>query len=57
MAAPVVRDDAEAVLREEQHLPSHHVGVQRPTIGEGDGGTATPILVVDLGSVFGVIVL
>jgi hypothetical protein len=32
MAAPIVRDCAEAVLREEQHLAVPHVGVQRPAV-------------------------
>src|SRR5262245_24623552 len=53
MAAPVVRDGAKAVLREEQHLPVPGIGVQRPAVGERDGGTLAPVLVVDLGSVFG----
>ena len=53
MAAPVVRDHAEAVLREEQHLPVPHVGVQRPAVRERDDGPLAPVLVVDLGAVVG----
>ena len=36
---------------EEQHLPVPRVGVQRPAVGERDGGTLAPVLVVDLGAV------
>jgi hypothetical protein len=32
MAAPVVRNRAEAVLGEEKQLPVPHVGVQRPAV-------------------------
>ena len=32
MAAPIVRDDAEAVLREEKHLTVPSVGAQRPAV-------------------------
>src|SRR6266849_5797527 len=49
--APVVRDRAKAVLREEQHLPVPGIGVQRPAMGERDGRTLAPVLVVDLGPV------
>src|SRR5262245_45297375 len=53
MAAPVVCDDAEAVLREEQHLPVPCVRIQRPAVGERDDRTFPPILVIDLGAVLG----
>ena len=47
MATPVVRDDAEAVLREEQHLAVPRVGVQRPAVRERDDRALAPVLVVD----------
>ena len=53
MAAAVMRDDAEAVLREEQHLAVPRVGVQRPAVRERDDRALAPVLVVDLRSVFG----
>ena len=48
MAAPVVRDDAEAVLCEEEHLAVPHVGVQRPAMRERNDRATAPVLVVDL---------
>ena len=51
MATPVVRDHAEAVLGEEQHLAVPGVGVQRPAVRERDDRALAPVLVVDLGAV------
>jgi len=42
VAAPVVGDDAVAVLEEEQHLDVPVIGRQRPTVAEHDGLTRTP---------------
>ena len=53
MAAPVVRDDAIAVLEEEQHLRVPIIGRQRPAVAEHDGLTFAPVLVEDLNAVFG----
>ncbi len=51
MAATVVRDHAEAVLREEQHLAVPSVGAQRPAVRERDDRAFAPVLVVDFGAV------
>src|SRR5690606_36756193 len=51
VAAPVVRDDAVALLRQEEHLTVPRVRVQWPAVGEGDGWSGAPILVVDLRTV------
>ena len=48
MAAPVMGDDAIAVLEEEQHLGVPVVGRQGPAVAEHDGLTASPVLVEDL---------
>src|ERR1700677_4668558 len=53
MAAAVMRDDAIAVIEEEQHLRVPIVGRQRPAMTEHDGLTFAPVLVVDLNAVFG----
>ncbi|MCY1366701.1 hypothetical protein D9M69_536060 [compost metagenome] len=53
MPAAVVRDDAEAVLRQEVHLPVPGVRVQRPTVGKSDDRACAPVLVVDLRAVCG----
>jgi hypothetical protein len=52
VATPVVRDDAETVLREEKHLPVPHVGIQGPAVREGNGRASAPVLVVNLRSIF-----
>jgi hypothetical protein len=52
VTAAIVRDAAEAVLHEEEHLRVPHVGVQRPAVREGDDRARAPVLVVDGGSVF-----
>src|SRR6266568_4624000 len=48
MAAPVVGDDAIAVLEEEQHLRVPIIGRQRPAVAEHDGLTFAPVLVIDV---------
>src|SRR5512133_3256070 len=48
MAAPVMGDDAIAVLEEEQHLGVPVIGRQGPAVAEHDGLTASPVLVEDL---------
>src|SRR3989449_3785887 len=53
MAAPVVGDDAIAVLEEEQHLRVPIIGRQRPPMAEHDGLTLSPVLVEDLNAVSG----
>ena len=53
MAAPVVRDDAVAVLDEEQHLRVPVIGRERPAVAEHDGLSLAPILVEDLNAIFG----
>src|SRR4051794_27420357 len=47
MAAPVVRDDAIAVLQEEQHLRVPVIRRKRPAVAEHDGLTFAPVLVED----------
>ena len=53
MATPVVGDHAKTVLRKEEHLAVPSVGVQWPTMREGYDRPLTPVLVIDLGTVFG----
>src|SRR5262245_50429528 len=53
MAATIVRDDAEAVLREEKHLAVPSVGAQRPPVRERYDRAFAPVLVVDLGAILG----
>src|ERR1700761_472012 len=48
MAAAVMRDDAKAVVEEEQHLRVPVIGRERPAVAEDNGLAAAPILVVDL---------
>ena len=57
MAAPVVGDDAIAVIEKEQHLRVPVVGRERPAVAEHDRLPVAPILVVDLRPSFVVIVL
>src|SRR5262249_25304365 len=52
MATPVKRDDAEAVLLEEQHLAVPSVGAERPAVRESDYRAFAPVLVIDLRTVF-----
>ena len=53
MSAPVVGDDAVALLEEEQHLGVPVVGRQGPAVAEHDGLALAPVLVEDLDAVFG----
>jgi hypothetical protein len=52
MATPVMRNYAEALLREEEHLAVPSVGAQRPPVREGYDRAFAPVLVIDLCSVF-----
>src|SRR6267378_2642698 len=52
MSAPVVGYDAIAVLEEEQHLRVPIIGRQRPAVAENNRLSLTPVLVVDLRSIF-----
>ena len=52
MSAPVVGDDAIAVIEEEQHLRVPIIGRQRPAVAEHDGLTLAPVLVIDRRAVF-----
>ena len=51
VAAPIVRDAAIAVRREEHHLVFERVGVERPAVTEDDRLPLAPVLVIELGSV------
>jgi hypothetical protein len=51
MTAAVVRDDAIAVVEEEQHLRVPVVGRQRPAVGEHDRLSLAPVLVENFGAV------
>jgi len=53
MTATVVRDDAEALLREEEHLAVPSIRAQGPAMRERYDRTLTPIFVINLCSVFG----
>ena len=53
VAAPVMGDDAIAVVQEEQHLRVPVVGRQRPAVAEHDRLPAAPVLVENLDAVFG----
>jgi hypothetical protein len=53
MAAPVMGNDAIAVIEEKQHLRIPIVGRQRPAVAEDDGLTFAPVFVKDFDAVFG----
>src|SRR3546814_767398 len=53
VAAPVMGDDAETAMEEEQHLRVPIIGRKRPAMAEHDGLTRTPVLVENLGAVLG----
>ena len=53
MATPVVRDDAETMLREEKHLAIPSVRIERPAVRERYGRAFAPVFVIDLPTVFG----
>src|SRR5690606_39785504 len=46
--ASVVCNHAEAILREEEHLPIPRIAIERPAVGKEDDGALPPVLVVDL---------
>src|SRR5208283_231594 len=50
--SPIMRDDSEATLAEEQHLSVPVVGGERPAMTEDDGLSRAPVLVVNLCTVF-----
>src|SRR5712692_4437676 len=52
MAAPVVGDDAIAVLEEEQQLCVPVIGAKRPAMAEYDGLAIAPVLVVNFRTIF-----
>ena len=52
VTSPVMRDHAEALLVEEQHLSVPRVRIQRPTVGEHDYRASSPVFKVDLRTVF-----
>src|SRR5216684_3410516 len=51
VAAPIMRDDAEAVTLEEKHLRIPVIGRKGPAMAEDDGLSRTPILVENLDTV------
>src|SRR2546421_3652609 len=51
VAAPVVRDDAIAVIHEEHHLRVPVVTRKRPTVRENNGLAAAPVLVINFDAV------
>src|ERR1019366_6783835 len=53
MATTVMGDRAIAVGCQEDHLSLPAIGIQWPAVAEHDGLSCAPILVVDLGAVFG----
>ena len=53
VTAPVMGDDAVALLQEEQHLVVPVVGRQRPPMAEHDRLARAPVLVEDLRAVVG----
>ena len=48
-----MRDDAKAVVGEEEHLALPAIRIQRPAMAEDYRRAGTPVLVIDLRSVFG----
>src|ERR1019366_7254347 len=53
MASTVMSDRAIAVGCQEYHLTLPTIGIQWPAVAEHDGLSCAPILVIDLGAVFG----
>src|SRR5713226_3007766 len=51
VAAPIMRDDAEAVTLEEKHLRIPVIGRKGPAMAEDDGLSRTPILEENLDTV------
>src|SRR5215470_14397179 len=52
VAATIVCNAPIASLRQKEHLVFECVRTQRPTVAKDNGLSFTPILVIDLGSVF-----
>src|SRR4051794_37442824 len=52
MTAPIMRDCAKTVFREEEHLTIPGVRAQRPAVRECYDRTLTPLLVINLRSIF-----
>src|SRR5262245_20800284 len=52
MATAIVRNHAEAVLLEEQHLAVPRVSVERPSVRKRHNRAGAPVLVVDRRTVF-----
>src|SRR4029077_19050844 len=48
----IVSHDSEAVLCEQQQLTVPHIGIQWPSVREGDDWALAPVLVVDCRAVF-----
>src|ERR1700704_2554030 len=53
VTAAVMRDDAKAIIQEEHHLRVPIVRAQRPAVREDYGLAFSPILEIDLYTVFG----
>src|SRR5712671_3614235 len=53
MPSPIVRDDAIAAHPEEEHLRVPGVGRERPPVRKDDRLSGSPILIKDVGAVFG----
>src|ERR1700730_16437579 len=53
MPAPIMGNDAIAVIEEEHHLRVPVICRERPPMTEHDGLTLSPVLVEDLNAVFG----
>jgi len=53
MPSPVVRDNAIAVLAEEQHLGVPVIRTERPTVAEDYRLSLSPVLVEDCRAIFG----
>src|SRR5262245_42219752 len=53
MTPAVECDAAVALLYEEQHLTIPCIGIERPTVREGDDRACSPVLVVDLNAILG----
>ena len=53
MPTPVMRDDAKAVVGEEEHLALPAIRIQRPAMAQYHRRAGAPVLVIDLRSVFG----
>src|SRR5215510_7147925 len=52
VSAPVMRDDSETLLAEEQHLCVPVVCGERPAVAENDGLSRAPVFVENLCAIF-----